>query len=164
MDTFAYAESFDEVAGRYRGLRGGEQMAIAPDDPGLLVRSEVAWRQIEAERAPQPAPPSTDGGTQAGPVSPGLPEPAPEPALPTSSLPRRYHGSVRLEPARAGRDASQIAEEVLAHLVGLEGADVAVTLEIEAWLPTGASEQVVRTVTENGRTLKFDTGSGFEQD
>ena len=67
-----------------------------------------------------------------------------------------------MDPARVGRDASQIAEEIIAHLVGLAGADVTVTVDIEARLPDGASEQVVRTVTENGRTLRFEPGSGFE--
>ena len=43
------------------------------------------------------------------------------------------------------------------------GAEVTVTLEIEASLPEGASEQLVRTVTENSRTLKFTT-QGFERD
>ena len=36
-----------------------------------------------------------------------------------------------------------------------------VTLEIEAKIPGGAPEHVVRTVTENSRTLKF-TNHGFE--
>lgn len=36
-----------------------------------------------------------------------------------------------------------------------------VTLEIEAQVPGGASEQVVRTVTESGRTSKF-VSQGFE--
>jgi hypothetical protein len=43
------------------------------------------------------------------------------------------------------------------------GAKVRVTLEIEALMPDGASEQVVRTVTENGRSLKF-TSQGFEKE
>mgnify|MGYP000461959282 CR=1 FL=1 len=76
---------------------------------------------------------------------------------------RRYHGSVSLDPTRAGRDASTIADEVIAHLSGLMGADVKVTLEIEANIPDGAPEQVVRTVTENSRTLKFEV-SGFEEE
>ena len=37
-----------------------------------------------------------------------------------------------LDPTRAGRDAGRIADEVFAHLAGLVGADVTVTLEIEA--------------------------------
>jgi hypothetical protein len=56
-----------------------------------------------------------------------------------------------------------IADEVIAHLAGLVGATVTVTLEIEAEVPTGAPDHVVRTVTENGRTLKF-TSQGFERE
>ena len=43
------------------------------------------------------------------------------------------------------------------------GATVRVTLEIEAEIPDGAPDNVVRTVTENGRTLKFDS-QGFEKE
>lgn len=51
---------------------------------------------------------------------------------------------------------------VVTHLVGLVGSSVRVTLEIEAEIPTGAPDNVVRTVTENSRTLKFTSNSGFE--
>jgi hypothetical protein len=51
---------------------------------------------------------------------------------------------------------------VISHLAGLVGADVKVTLDIDATIPNGAREQVVRTVTENCRTLKFTT-HGFEE-
>ena len=36
-------------------------------------------------------------------------------------------------------------------------------LEIEGQVPNGVPENTVRTVTENSRTLKFET-RGFEQD
>jgi len=52
---------------------------------------------------------------------------------------------------------------VVAHLAGLVGSTVRVTLEIEAEIPAGVPENVVRTVTENGRTLKF-ASQGFEVD
>jgi BioD-like phosphotransacetylase family protein len=68
-----------------------------------------------------------------------------------------------LDATRAGRDASRIADEVLSHLVSQVGAEVTVTIEIEAKLPQGASDQLVRTVTENSRTLKF-TSHGFEKE
>jgi hypothetical protein len=45
-----------------------------------------------------------------------------------------------------GRDAGKIAEEVISHLVGQMGAEVTVTIEVEAKLPNGASDQLVRTV------------------
>jgi len=78
-------------------------------------------------------------------------------------LPKRYHGSVSLDPNRVGRDAGRIADEVISHLAGLMSADVKVTLEIQATMPSGAPDTVVRIVTENSRTLKF-TSHGFEQD
>jgi hypothetical protein len=36
--------------------------------------------------------------------------------------------------------------------------------KIEAEIPSGAPENVVRTVTENSRTLRFGPGSGFERE
>lgn len=44
---------------------------------------------------------------------------------------------------------------VLAHLVGLVGAEARITFEIDASLRDGAPENVVRTVSENCRKLKF---------
>jgi hypothetical protein len=74
----------------------------------------------------------------------------------------RFHGSVALDPMRLGRDASRIAEEVVQHLTGLIGARVEILLEIQADLPDGAPDKVVRDVTENCRTLRF-TSYGFEE-
>ena len=169
QDAFALADSFDETAQRYRGLRAGTLVNLI--DPGsgeLLVKSSCATVQLEAERAAgaaaaatpapggAPAPAGASGGSAPAPT-PGGPPPAPAPARPT-----RFFGSVTVDSARAGRDAGRIADEVISHLVGLVGASVTVTIEIAATIPEGASETVVRTVTENARTLRF-TSQGFEQ-
>ena len=135
--------------------RRGCRLPCRADDPGIIVKPNVAQKQLKQD-VTDVEPPPLDGKPE--PPGPGpTPEPTPQPH-------RRYHGTVRLHPARVGRDASQVADEVIAHLVGLSGADVTVTIDIEARLPDGASEHIVRTVTENGRTLKFDPGSGFERD
>jgi len=161
-DTFAYAESFDDTAGRYRGLRGGQSVSLSPDSEGLIVKPAVAAQQLDAEVAPRPPPsPSPPPGGTTLPSPPGESDPGPSPA-PTQLL-RRFHGSVRVDPARVGRDASRIADEVIAHLAGQMGAELTVTIEIDARLPNGASDQLVRTVMENSRTLKFD-GHGFERE
>jgi hypothetical protein len=161
-DGFAYAESYDEAAGRYRGLRPGAQVAVAVDDVGLLVLPEVARRQIDQETAPPATPPGPAAGDTTSPV-PGSTPPAPRPPSPAQPpKPKRYHGTVTLDSARVGRDAGRIADELVTHLVGLVGSSVRVTLEIEAEIPGGAPDNVVRTVTENGRTLKFTSNSGFE--
>ena len=52
---------------------------------------------------------------------------------------------------------------MIAHFPGQVGAEVTVTLEIEATLADGASDQIVRTVTESSRTLKF-ARHGFESE
>jgi hypothetical protein len=52
---------------------------------------------------------------------------------------------------------------VIAHLSGIVGANVTVKLEIEAVIPDGASDQVVRIVTENSQALKFHS-HGFEEE
>ena len=52
---------------------------------------------------------------------------------------------------------------MIAYLAGQMGAEVTVTVDIAAHLPNGATEQLVRTVTENCQTLKFVT-HGFEKE
>jgi predicted AAA+ superfamily ATPase len=162
-DTFAYAESYDDGAGRYRGLRGGQLLSLSADNPGLLVKPDLARRQMDAEAAK----PTTGGSTTVptsgdlGATGPGAGPGTTKP--PVHTQPKRFHGTVTLDPTRVGRDSSRIAEEVIAHLVGLVGSKVMVTLEIEAEIPGGAPDNVVRTVTENSRTLKF-TQQGFEKD
>ena len=162
-DTFAFAEGFDDGAERYRGLRAGQRVSITDTEaPGLLVKSEAARKQLDAESAtPASAGPGADipgGGDSTGDAggSPDVPGGAPAAALLT-----RFHGTVTLDSTRVGRDAGRIAEDVIAHLVGLEGSAVDVSLEIEAKIPSGTPDNVVRTVTENSRTLKFSS-QGFE--
>ena len=155
-DSFALAESQDEAVGRYRGLQAGQAAAVSPESPALLVKPKVARRQLDAEVPPTPAPvpegqeelPSGTEGT--------------EPPPPPEKKARRFHGAVTLDATRVGRDAGQIADEVISHLSGLVGAEVTVTLEIDAAIPDGAPENVVRTVTENSRTLRF-ASHGFEE-
>lgn len=76
---------------------------------------------------------------------------------------RRFYGSVDLESIRVTRDVRIVADEVLQHLTSLLGAEVKVTLEINVEVPDGVPEHIVRTVTENCRTLKFKN-QAFEED
>jgi predicted AAA+ superfamily ATPase len=163
QDSFAFADSFDAAAGRYKGLRGGQMVMLSdPHMPGLLVKPEVAAKQLKAERtAPPVARPESPGGDTGTKSHP--PHVTPLDPQPVATKAKRFHGAVTLDTARVGRDASRIAEEVIAHLSGLVGATVTVTLEIEAAIPSGVPDHVVRTVTENSRTLKF-TSQGFEKE
>jgi hypothetical protein len=165
QDGFAYADGVDESAGRFAGLRVGPDIAL-PDPVGVLVRSDVAETQFEAERPETPA--STVEMPAEAPYSDGTPVATArdQPDQATSPVGgkvlRRFFGSVALDPTRLSRDAGEVGEAVVAHLNGLMGADVHVTLEIHAEIPDGAPEDVVRTVTENAMTLRFDPSTGFE--
>jgi hypothetical protein len=81
----------------------------------------------------------------------------------TLAIKTRFFGSVKLNPARLNRDAAQISAEVVQHLTSLLGADVDVTMEIQAHSARGIPENVVRIVSENCKTLKFQT-QGFERE
>lgn len=163
-DAFAYADSYDETAQRYRGLRGGQHITVTDSDTGLLVRPEIARQQMHAET------PSLPPSSSEAPLEPSTPpgqvstrQFVSSPGATTPARPKRFHGAVTLDPARAGRDASKITDEVITHLVALLGSSVRVTLEIDAEIPAGVPENVIRTVTENSRTLKF-TSHGFENE
>jgi len=178
-EGFAYADSFDEAAGRYRGLRAYTQIGLSGSDlRGLLVRPEAARRQLDAERAATVGAGAGEAGLGVGPAgAPSVPwgigegsvlgavggaSAAPGAAAGTAApLPRRFHGSAPVDPLRAGADAGRIAEEVIAHLAALPGARVRVSLEIEAEVPDGVPDSVQRVVTENSRTLRFSS-HGFE--
>jgi hypothetical protein len=55
-ESFAFADSFDDTPGRYRGLRGGQLIPLADaDSPGLLVKGEVARAQLDTDRGKMPA-------------------------------------------------------------------------------------------------------------
>jgi hypothetical protein len=76
---------------------------------------------------------------------------------------RRFHGMVELDTLRVSRDAGRIAEEIVQHLSTLASANVRVRLEIDAEMPNGIPDNVVRTVFENCRTLTF-ISQGFEEE
>jgi predicted AAA+ superfamily ATPase len=164
QDSFAFADSFDETVGRYQGLRCGAMVSVVDSHASeLVVMPDVAAAQQEAERefVLRPDPAGEDTGTEVSPDP--LASPREKDARHRIVQPTRFHGTVTLEPTRVGRDASLIAEEVISHLAGLVGASVTVIIEIEAHIPDGVPDNVVRTVTENSQTMKF-TNHGFESE
>ena len=163
QDTFAYADSYDPVAKRYRGLVVARRPSVQVNATSLVVKSDAAAAQLEKDAAaaptslpkpvltPEPGP-GLVGGTK---TSPGAIASQPKTL-------RRFYGSVQLDPARMSKESGEIAQAIVQHLASLVDADVTVTLEVQANMPGGAPEAVVRTVSENARTLKFDS-SNFEE-
>lgn len=167
LDACDYAKSLDADTERYIGLRDGQQVALPPDDAGLILRPEIAQCHMKVDM-PRPSPDdepgaSSEDGTADTPHDTGMVPVEPSRGDTTQGTPR-YHGAVDVGPTRVGGAASQIAEKVGAHLVGSSGAEVTVTIEIAARLPEGASELSVRTVTESGHEMEFEPGWGFERE
>jgi len=166
-ETFAYADEWDEQSKKYIGLQTGPQVRVLMDERSVLVKPDIAAAQMEADRQAAGAGQLSAGegiGIAVGPTGvTAKPEAGGETPAAVEQPPRRFHGSVALDATRVGRDAGRIAEEVIQHLVGLVGAKVEVTLEIHAEVPGGVPDHVIRTVTENCRTLKFRS-HGFEKE
>ena len=162
-EYFGYATSVS-AQGRYEGLAFGSPADVHVDEAGVLVKPEAARAQIEAER-----PAAGDGET--GPAAGGTPGSGPGREVgggtgadrPKPRPPRRFFGTVRLDPLRASRDMSVVVEEVVQHLNALPGADVDVSVEISATVRDGVSETVRRIVDENCKTLRFRS-HGFEEE
>lgn len=119
----------------------------------------MAQLRADEEAASRPA---TDA-TPSGPPS-ATPAPTGTVATPGASLarPRRFHGSIVLRSERLSLEFGRVVQEVVQHLAD-STATVEVTVEISADTTDGFDEAVIRTVTENARTLHF-TDQGFEQE
>ena len=154
-EYFGYATSVS-AQGRYEGLAFGSLADVYVDSSSVLVKPEAARAQIEAER---PVSEEKEAGT--GPLPPSPVDPEPPVAKPR--LARRFFGTARLDPLRAGRDMSIVAEEVVQHLDALPGAELEVSVDISAIVPAGISENVRRIVDENCKTLRFRS-HGFEEE
>ena len=161
-DSFAYADSYDDIAKRYRGLQTRLHRTLMDSDTGLLVRPEVARRQMDAETASVDPTGEKDDKHEPEIITHDPVKEKPS-DLPEQNPAKRYHGSVVLDPTRVGLAASQIADEVVVHLTSLLGADVKITLHIEAKIPSGVPKHTERTIIENSRSLTFDD-SGFESE
>jgi hypothetical protein len=74
-------------------------------------------------------------------------------------LPNAFDGSVKLDATRAVQDVGRVVQEVLEHLSTLPDSEVEVSLEMRVRVPDGVKDDVVRTVSENAKTLNFQVAS-----
>lgn len=158
MDFFGYATSVADD-GKYEGLSiGATAPSVYFDDTSVIVRKDVAQAQAASAEIPtEPQTPRKAGDERTNREAPK------EAATGRPSRPRRFHGTVRLDPLKLGSSAGRVGDEVVQHLQALLGSDVEVTLELSATVGDGVPEDVVRTILENARVLKFEN-FGFEED
>ena len=166
QDGFALADGYDQATGRYTGLvlPGGDAHFGHITDATLLVAPGVASAQDDADRAAatSPAQPTTDVD---GPNAPTIPTgtgtpPAPQrPSEAEKTRNTRYFGVYRVDPGRYSRDLTRLSQEILQQLAALDGVDLEVTVEVHARREEGFTDDKVRVVSENARTLRFEQSS-----
>jgi len=98
---------YDIIPEHLRALHGGK---TPYREDGL---EDASRRQLDADQAKAPIGPSSSepadgpgGSTATGSAPP--PTGAP---VPVAALPKRFHGTVTLDPTRVGRDASRVADD-----------------------------------------------------
>lgn len=157
-EGFAVAVTYDETSERYRGLVMGSH-ADQPSPTTLVVRPDFALGQEEEnEDAGADVGPGADrGGDGLG----GKPEKGDSTAA--APIVSTFHGSVVLDGSRPVKHFGDISKELLDHIQSQVGADIEIRIDVVARKPDGFPDNVVRTVTENARTLKFEDGTGFSE-
>ena len=134
-------------------MQGGKSVLISLEGNGLIVKSEVAIAQLAEEAAiiiPEPTTTKPETNIKDYPLKPKEVDVVQEVKLTT-----RLFGDVELNPVRFYRDAESIEKEILKHLTSIRGVNVKLTLHIEANSDDGFSQDIERTIKENGQTLGF---------
>jgi hypothetical protein len=182
-EYFAFAAGFDGT--RYIDLKINQYVGII-EKSGCLVKVSVAQKQFDEEEAKRQADaaaraakagieavvPASVGGYG---ISTSCTSPQPsigditsvhenENPNHTTETPKNTHFymTAQLDTTRIGRDVQRLVEEVISHLTSVDGAQVEVALDVNVKSPGGLSQQVVRTVSENCRTLRVGT-FGFDE-
>lgn len=164
-DYFAYADSVSD--GKYVALKYNQYVGFV-DKSGYLVKPIAALKQKAAE-APNPAPRNNDpviltpprvGGDEPELPVGGTQGFVPEP--PTRPQHCHFEMMTTLDSTRVVKNIGNLMDEVINHLMQVDGAKVEIKLLVEATMPDGTPFTTVRTVTENCKTLKVES-FGFDE-
>jgi predicted AAA+ superfamily ATPase len=145
--------------GKYQGLKlGADQVYV--DQSLLLVTPEAAQRQLASEVEVITVPPT--GQPPVGPPSPPT-GPGPTPVKPDGSPVAtqappivRYIGTKTFEGAVGTTQIRPMLDEIHTLLVAAANGRVKLRIEIEGECPAGFSEQTLRALRENSRSLGVD--------
>ena len=153
-EYFAIAEGIEN--GHYLGLKFNK-INTQPLMSNLLVKPEIAKQQLDIDK-PKPtlnvngenAVADSGNGSVVDDVPPISSTP-PEPATP-----KHFSMDVILDSIRIHKEIDTYMQEVISHLLKLNGAEATIRLDVEISIPSGVSADIVNIVSENCRTLKVN--------
>jgi len=168
-EYFALAAGIGE--NRYLDLKYNQNV-LHVDGSYYLVKLVPALKQLAETQIHPPGgsrPTAYDETAVSGgvihdpPHEPGSVTAVPTPVVPQPQEPKhtRFYLSARLDTTRINRDVQRLVEEVISHLLSVDGCKVEVSLELNASAADGLPQDIVRVLSENSRTLKVDN-FGFE--
>jgi hypothetical protein len=164
-EYFGVAEGIREE-GSYLGLKLKTANHLI-DRSNYLITVEEAKRAIQEkikkdEETSHPDQVDLPGGVSDDDHTPGdlfNPPPTKKPQNPKG--PKHFYLSTKLDTTRYIRDIGKLNDEVLNHLLSFNGNKVDIRLDVQIDFKEEVPSEIIRTVTENCRTLKVED-SGFE--
>lgn len=182
-DAIARGIHSTEFFGIAAGLSGERYIDLKLNDTvfsinqsDLLVKPAIAMKQIMEERKPSvpgediPSDPSSATGSSGGAAGGQSTQTQHSDThgqtggdTRGTSTPKntRFFMSAKLDNTRVNKNVNDYLTEVIQHLMSVDGADVELTLEVSVSASSGIPSSIVRTVSENCRTLKIQD-FGFE--
>lgn len=165
---FGYAEGKDELD-NYRGFRFGELgVRVQIDENSLLIRPDIAKIIAKYQDAEKQ---DTETAATVADIDPSIEETAPfvrekpisigqalaKPPRKQQTKPakvyQRFNGIATLPPERIAFHINQIWEEIIQLVQNLDQVELNIRLDIEAKIPQGIPEHLVRALRENARQL-----------
>jgi predicted AAA+ superfamily ATPase len=146
----------------YRGFSFGKSAAIYMDALLLIEPAAAAKYAAQAKAAEPAATSASSTGVEAGAgVAAATSTAAGNGAPASGARPKRYFGTLELDPVRASLQFANIQKELIGLFTSDAGTKVRIKVDIEAENPQGFDETTVRAGKENGKTLGLDS-SNFE--
>lgn len=172
-DYFGYSSGGKNENDKYIGLTLGKNTSI--DINGFIVKLDIAQKQLddakpqidsEPQAIDSPIPSNPTGNVGNGNGNESVTH-APFIVAPTAYVKKtEYYASKKFDSSRLSRDLKadfirQVIEEIVANLEGEVDEPLEITLDIKASNQRGFSQSTMRVISENAKTLGFDT-SEFE--
>ena len=145
-DFFGYASEVNKD--KYKGLIfASSHSSVTIDDSSMLIKPDIAEKQSELENK------SEKIIEQQGISKSFSPESGNKKS--TEVIKTNFYGTVTLDWETLAIKSGNIATEIIQHLKSLKNSNVEIQIEIRGNVSDGISDEVMRTISENCRTLKF---------
>ena len=167
-EFFALAAGY--VNNRYVDLKFNTNV-LSINSSDLLVKANVAMKQIVAEKQEKASAQAAgdifgsatyhesqnnEGAVQSKGDEGSLSANTDTDAAASVPVNKHFYMTAKLDNTRVNRDVQNYLQEIIQHLMAVDGSQVELKLDVDVVAPNGIPASTVRTVSENCRTLKIE--------